>query len=249
MELNLRGRVAIVTGASRGLGRSAARALADEGVRVLGIARSRSQLEELQIESPGLIEVAECDMRDLDRVSEIPRLAFEQFGGLDIVVNNAGIAPASEFLSQDWQTWEDVLRINVTAPAVLAREAGVLLRERGAGKIVNIASTCGLRGKAQLAAYSASKGALIRFTEALAAEWAPFNVQVNAIAPGAFETDAQRAVTSNPEVLARRIRKIPAGRLGQVNEFAPLVCLLASSASGFITGATFVIDGGEVSKL
>ena len=249
MDLGLEGKVAIVTGASRGLGRAAATALVAEGMRVLAVARNESSLLELAREHRGRVEVAACDVRDREAVHALADRAVRTFGRLDVVVNNAGIAPAGAFIDQDWDRWQEVLAVNVTAPAALAQAAGRVFVEQGSGKVINVASTSGVRGKPILAAYSASKAALIRFTEALASEWAPHGVQVNAIAPGAFTTDAQEAVTSDPELLARRVRKIPARRMADPAEFGPLVAFLASPASDFVTGATFVIDGGEVSKL
>lgn len=249
MDLELDGKVAIVTGASRGLGRAAASRLAEEGVRVLGVARSVDALEGLRAESPERIEVAPCDMSDAAQVATLPQRAVERFGRLDIVVNNAGIAPAATFLEQDWDLWRKVLEVNVTAPAILAQAAAPHFIEQGSGKVINIASTSGLKGKPGLVAYSTSKGALVRQTEALAAEWARHNIQVNAIAPGAFKTDAQSAVTSSPEMLEKRVRKIPARRMAESEEFGPLVCMLASPLNDFVTGSVFVIDGGEVSKL
>jgi 2-deoxy-D-gluconate 3-dehydrogenase len=139
--------------------------------------------------------------------------------------------------------------VNVAAPAILAREAGRHLVAQRSGKIINVASTSGISGKPTLVAYSASKGAVIQFTKALAAEWARYGVQVNAIAPGAFETDAQRAVLDSPVLLEKRTRKIPARRLAAANEFGPLACYLASPLADFVTGSVFVIDGGEVAKL
>lgn len=249
MDLGLEGKVAIVTGASRGLGRAAAARLAGEGARVLGVARSVDDLQTLRAEDPERIDVAACDMSDPAQVAALPQRAIERFGGLDIVVNNAGIAPAATFMEQDWDLWRRVLEVNVTAPAILANAAGPHFVEQGSGKVINIVSTSGLKGKPGLVAYSTSKGALVRQTEALAAEWARHNIQVNAIAPGAFKTDAQSAVTSSPEMLEKRVRKIPARRMAESEEFGPIVCMLASPLNDFVTGAVFVIDGGEVSKL
>lgn len=249
MDLGLEGKVAIVTGASRGLGRASAEALAAEGVRVLGVARDTGALQSLERVFPDRVAVAPCDMRDTAAVAALVDQAIERFGGLDIVVNNAGIAPATKFVDQDFAVFNEVLAVNVVAPAVLSQAAGRRFIDQGSGKIINIASTSGLKGKPRLVAYSSSKGAMLRMTEALSSEWARFDVQVNAIAPGAFVTDAQQEVTSNEDLLAQRVRKIPAGRMGDADEFGPLVAYLASPLSRFVTGATFVIDGGEVAKL
>lgn len=249
IDLELDGKVAIVTGASRGLGRAAAEALAAQGVRVLAAARSEKDLQDLAQSVPGHVRAQPCDMLDMTAVAALPEQAVAAFGRLDIVVNNAGIAPAGKFLEQDPAVWDQVMAVNVTAPATLARAAGRILVDQGAGKIINIASTSGILGKAALVAYSSSKGALLQFTKALAAEWGKTGVQVNAIAPGAFETDAQSAVLESPDILKRRLGKIPARRMGLVDEMGPLVCYLASPQSDFVTGSVFVIDGGESCKL
>ncbi len=249
IDLRLQDKVAIVTGASRGLGRAAAVALAEQGVDVLAVARSQDELQQLEASQAGKVKACRCDMADIEAVASLPAKAIEAFGRLDIVVNNAGIAPAGLFLEQDDQVWHEVMAINVTAPAILAKAAGRHLVAQSSGKIINIASTSGILGKPLLVAYSASKGALLQFTKALAAEWARKGVQVNAIAPGAFETDAQRLVLDSPDVLARRLGKIPAKRMGAAKEIGPMVCYLASSLSDFVTGSVFVMDGGESSKL
>jgi 2-deoxy-D-gluconate 3-dehydrogenase len=132
---------------------------------------------------------------------------------------------------------------------MLAKEAAKSMVQQGSGKIINIASTSGILGKRFLVAYSSSKGAVLQFTKALAAELARKGVQVNAIAPGAFATDAQQAVLNSPETLARRIAKIPTKRMGDSGEIGPMICYLASPLSDFVTGGVFVIDGGESSKL
>jgi 2-deoxy-D-gluconate 3-dehydrogenase len=249
IDLKLEGKVAIVTGASRGLGHATAVALAQQGAKVLAVARTADALKELEASYPGTIKAQPCDMLDVNAVAGLPQIALDTFGGLDIVVNNAGIAPAGNFLEQDPDIWNKVMAVNVTAPAVLARAAGQHMAKQGSGKIINIASTSGILGKPILVAYSSSKGAILQFTKALAAEWAKLGIQVNAIAPGAFETDAQAAVLESPEILKRRLRKIPAGRMGDSEEMATLACYLASSLSDFVTGSVFVIDGGESSKL
>jgi len=249
IDLELQGQVAIVTGASRGLGRAIALALIEQGVRVLAAARSAEQLSSLQAFAGESVHAVHCDIKNGADVAGLPQLALDAFGRLDIVVNNAGIAPAGPFLDQPDAVWHDVIAVNVTAPAILSRAAGRILVPQGSGKIINIASTSGILGKPQLVAYSSSKGALLQFTKALAAEWASSGVQVNAIAPGAFATHAQQAVLDSPEILRRRLRKIPVGRMGHDHEIGPLVCYLASRKSDFVTGAVYVIDGGEASKL
>ncbi len=249
IDLQLEGKTAIVTGASRGLGRATAIALSQQGVRVLAAARSLDDLKTLEALDPKLIKACQCDMQDASAVAALAQTALDQFGGLDIVVNNAGIAPAGNFLEQDQEIWDRVMAVNVAAPAILARAAGQHMVKQGSGKIINIASTSGILGKPTLVAYSSSKGAILQFTKALAAEWAKAGVQVNAIAPGAFETDAQSVVLESPEILKRRLRKIPVGRMGNVEEMATLACYLASPKSNFVTGSVYVIDGGESSKL
>jgi 2-dehydro-3-deoxy-D-gluconate 5-dehydrogenase len=249
MELGLRDTVVLVTGASRGLGAAMALALAEEGAHVVAAARSKDALAEVAARGDGRISAAEVDLRDEGSIAALVPEVIARHGRIDALINNAGIAPAGTFLTQDPAVWKDAMAVNVIAPMLLTQAAGAHMVTQGGGRIVNVASTTGVRGKPYLVPYSTSKGAVVRFTEALAAEWADKNVQVNCIAPGAFVTEAQKAVTESPELLARRIAKIPAGRMADPEELVPLACLLVSPRSSFTTGAVFVVDGGEVGKL
>jgi 2-deoxy-D-gluconate 3-dehydrogenase len=249
MDLRLRDTVVLVTGASRGLGAAMALELAREGATVVAAARSKDSLAEVAARGAGRISTLEADMRDESSVRALVPEVLGRHGRIDGLVNNAGIAPAGKFADQDPAVWKDAMTVNVLAPMMLAQAAGVAMIEQGGGRIVNVASTTGVRGKPYLVPYSTSKGAVVRFTEALAAEWAPKNVQVNCIAPGAFVTEAQKAVTESPDLLAKRVAKIPAGRMAEPSEIVPLTCLLVSPLSAFTTGAIFVVDGGESGKL
>jgi len=249
MDLQLTDTVVLVTGASRGLGAAMALQLAAEGAHVVAAARSADSLSEVAARGDRRISTVACDMRDETAVVGLVGEVVARHGRIDGLINNAGIAPAGKFAGQDPLIWKDALTVNVVAPMLLAQAAGERMIEQGGGRIVNVASTTGVRGKPYLVAYSTSKGAVVRFTEALAAEWAAKNVQVNCIAPGAFVTEAQKAVTESPELLAKRIAKIPAGRMADPAELVPLACLLVSPLSSFTTGAVFVVDGGEAGKL
>lgn len=249
MDLKLHDSVVLVTGASRGLGAAMAIALAREGALVVAAARSKDSLEQVSEQGGGRISIVEADMRDEGSVAALVDKVLARHGRIDGLVNNAGIAPAGKFADQDPAIWRDALAVNVMSPMLLAQAAGRQMIAQGGGRIVNVASTTGLRGKPHLVAYSTSKGAVVRFTEALAAEWAPKNVQVNCIAPGAFRTEAQKAVTDSDDLLRRRVAKIPAGRMADPSEIVPLTCLLVSPLSAFTTGAVFVVDGGESGKL
>ncbi len=250
MDFALDDSVVVVTGASRGLGMAAAEALASEGAKVLAAARSMDVLEALAAAHDGRIEPFRCDLRDGEAVAALVDAALERFGRLDCVVNNAGIVPGGDFLEQDEEVLADVFHVNVLAPALLARAAAAHFFDEGKpGSIINIGSTTGHRGKPLLAVYSASKGALLRLTEALSGEWARHRIRVNLVSPGAFRTDVQSELAADEDLLAERLRKIPLRRMGDPPEVGPLVCYLASPLSEFITGSSFLIDGGELARI
>lgn len=246
----LDGKVALVTGASRGLGAAIAVGLARQGSTVFAAARSKDQLARVAAADPARIHPIVLDATDEDSTATVVDRVLAAAGRIDIIVNNAGIAPAGDILTQDPQVWRETMQVNVIAPLRIARDAARSMAAQGdGGKIVMVASTTGVRGKPGLVAYSASKGAVTRMTEALAAELARFDIQVNAIAPGAFRTEAQRAVTESADLLAKRVRRIPAKRMAEPDEIVDLAVLLCSPGSRFMTGAVVVIDGGEAGKL
>jgi 2-dehydro-3-deoxy-D-gluconate 5-dehydrogenase len=250
MDLELEGKVAIVTGASRGLGLATARGLLAEGLSVVAAARSEGGLAELERGAEGRLTRFTYDAHDPDAAAGLVAAAIETHGQIDVLVNNAGIAPANPFLDEDLAVWRDALEVNVLGPVALTQAVGRRMVERGeGGKVINIASLVGVRGKAWLSAYSASKGALVRFTEAIAAEWARYDIQVNAIAPGAFRTEAQQAVLDDAELHRKRVARVPARRFAEPEEMNALVCYLASPLSRFVTGVTYAIDGGELARL
>jgi 2-deoxy-D-gluconate 3-dehydrogenase len=249
VDLELDGKVALVTGGSRGLGAAIATGLAAEGAVVVAAARSGDDLKAVAATSPDRISAIEVDLLDERGTATLVDRVVERHGRIDVLVNNAGVAPAGDFVTQSPEVWQRAWAINVLAPMLLAQAAARHFVAQRSGKIVNVASTTGVRGKPLLVAYSTTKGALTRFTEALAAELAQHGVQVNTIAPGAFVTEAQQAVLDSPDLLQRRIRRIPAKRMADAEEIVALACLLASPRSDFVTGSTFVIDGGESGKL
>ena len=244
----LAGQVAIVTGAGRGLGRAIALALAEAGADVALAARREADLTGVaaEVRSLGRRGLAlTTDVTDREQAEALVERTVEELGGLDILVNNAGIVRGSPLLETTDDDWDAVIDTNLRGTFLCTRAAGRVLTTKGSGKVINIASNLGVVAVARLTSYCASKGAIIQLTKALALEWAPFGVQVNAIAPGYFETDMNVEIRARADELGRILRRIPAGRMGRPEELGPLAVFLASAASDFMTGETVVIDGGQ----
>ena len=240
--------VAIVTGGGRGLGKAIAEDLARRGAGVVLAGRTRSQLEESRsaIEAAGGQAIAvPTDVADADSVQHLFDSCLAHFGRLDVLVNNAGVAPDIRLTELDEKDWERVFDINMRGVFLCSRAAARHFEDVGAGRAINIASVFGLLGRPGFTAYGASKGAVINFTRAAATEWTRFGAQMNAVAPGYFATDINAEMRDNDAVLSKIVRRIPARRMGRPEELANLVTYLALDAPDFLTGQTIAIDGGE----
>ena len=245
---SLEGRTAFVTGASRGIGRGIALALAKAGAAVACAARALDDVRSAAAE----IEAAggrACALRlDVTRGAEITAAvkdAEAALGSVDILVNNAGITLDKPTLEVGDDEWERVLSTNLTSMFRCCRAVGPGMIARGRGKIINIGSMYGRLGVSHYAAYCASKAAVDGLTRSLAAEWARNGIQVNCLAPGYMNTDIPRAAMADPKTRERFLSKVPARRLGEPEEAAALAVYLASPASDFMTGQTVYLDGGQ----
>ena len=244
----LAGKVAIVTGASRGLGRAIALALGAAGAAVALAARSRPDLAEtarLLAAAGGRATMVPTDVAVYAEVDALVRATLDAFGRLDILVNNSGIAkvvPLAEMAPEDWR---QVIDVNLHGVFNGCRAAAPHLIRQGSGKIINLASVLGRVGLAGYTAYGASKGGVIVLTRTLGVELARHNIQVNAIAPGWFVTDMNDEAFADPRIRDRLLRDVPARRTGRLDEIGPLAVYLASPASDFMTGQTMYLDGGH----
>jgi len=242
-------RVAVVTGASAGLGAQLARALAGAGARVVVTARRKERLDALveQIESGGGRALAHaCDVGDEAQVEALARATLGAFGRVDVLVNNAGITEPMPAEEEPFLVWQRVLRTNLDGVFFCAQRFGREMLEQGAGSIVNVASILGLVGVGQIpqASYAASKGAVVNLTRELAAQWARRGVRVNAIAPGWFESEMTGEMFSQERSHKWMRGHTPMGRPGHEGELDGALLYLASDASSFVTGQILAVDGG-----
>jgi len=238
----------MVTGASRGLGRAIAVALAEAGADLALLARSKADLEETAAAASALGRRAlvwPADVTVPANVDAAVDAALGALGAIDILVNNSGIALVKPLVETSVDEWRAVLETNLTGAFNLCRAVGRAMIARQRGKVINVASVLGVRGLPGYAAYSASKGGVIMLTKTLALEWARHHIQVNAIAPGWFLTPMNAHAFADDRLRERLLRDVPARRVGNPEELGPLVVYLASPASDFMTGEVVFIDGGQ----
>ncbi len=246
-DRSLYGRVAVVTGASKGLGKQMAIALAQEGAVVALVARSGELLEKIKVEIEAQGGKAHFFVADVREEAEVGRMAWqvrEAAGAPDILINNAGInlrKPLHEFSLEEWHR---VMQTNLDSAFLCTRAFVPGMIEKKFGRVINIASTMAHVALAYRTAYCTSKAGLLGMTKALALELAPHGITANAISPGPFATEMNTILTQDPVLNAEFISKIPVGRWGKVEEIGPLTVFLCSDAAGFITGTDILIDGG-----
>ena len=244
---DLGGRVAIVTGGNGGIGRGIAVGLAEAGADVVIAARDEAKTAAVVEEIRALGHSAagvRCDVTQRDEIEATVAFAREQFGGLSIVVNNAGVSGGGPPAEIEEAVWDRVLDTNLKAGFQFAQAAYPLLKESGRGKLINIGSEYSLFGSANVVPYAASKGGVIQLTKSLAVAWARDNIQVNAIIPGWITTDMTAPVKDNETFYNQILKRTPARRFGEPEECAGTAVFLASAASDFVTGVSIPVDGG-----
>lgn len=245
LTVDLAGQTAIVTGASRGLGKAMAIALGANGARVTCVARNEEKLQETVAEiqaAGGEAEYVACDVADRESVDKLVDEVVEKYEKLDILVNNAGITRDNLLPRMSDEEWDDVIATNLRSAFLLSRAASRYMMRARYGRIINISSVSGLIGNPGQTNYSASKAGMIGLTRSLSRELAGRKVTVNVVAPGFIESEMTK--TLGPAVLDEAKKRIPAKRLGTPEEIAQAVLFLVSPAAGYVTGAVLTVDGG-----
>ena len=243
------GKVAIVTGGSRGLGKVMAQALAEAGATVVVTARTLEAAEASAREIPGgkAIGLA-VDVTKADDVEAMVARTLSDFGRVDILVNNAGINIRGPIETLKEDDWDAVIDTNLKGPWLCCRAVAPHFKKQGSGRVINLSSMLGEISLADRTPYASSKGGLTLMTKTLALEWAKYGVTVNALCPGPFLTEINTALIKDPALNAAFVSKIPLGRWGDPQELGPVAVFLASDASSFMTGATLFIDGGYTAQ-
>lgn len=240
---NVNGKVAIVTGASKGLGKAIAKSLTEAGATVIGASPSTADT----LSNDPWLQIT-TDVSDPTSIENLIREVMDKFGQIDILVNNAGIDEGSYAMETTLESWDRVFNINLRGMFILCKGVGRIMQNQKHGKIINIASVLGLIGYPQAISYTATKGGIIQLTRTLALEWAKYNIQVNCIAPGFFKTDMVKGIMNDPGLWRFSNDKVPRGTVAEPEEIAGTVIYLASKASSYVNGSVIVVDGGELAS-
>jgi 2-deoxy-D-gluconate 3-dehydrogenase len=249
-QFRLNNKIALVTGASRGLGRAIAIALAEAGADVALVASGSTAQTAASIRSLGrrAVEI-QADLLEAGAPQHIVDATLREFGGIDILVNNAGIIRRAALLEFTEKDWDDVIQVNQKSLFFLTQAvARQMVTQRRGGKVINIASMLSFQGGIRVASYTAAKSAVIGLTRIMANEWAPHGINVNAIAPGYMETDNTAPLRADPKRNAEIMIRIPQGRWGVPEDLAGAAVFLASPASAYVQGHTLAVDGGWLAR-
>ena len=249
-QFKLNGKVAIVTGSSTGLGEGMAYGLAEAGADIVGVYNNDLPENQKKIEALGRRFLGiQADLSNISLVADIVKKTVEAFGRLDILVNNAGIIIRNKSVDFTEEQWDDVVNINLKTLFFLSQAAArQFISQKSNGKIINIASLLSFQGGILVPSYTASKSGVMGLTRLLGAEWAPHNINVNAIAPGYMATRNTQALQDDPVRNKQILERIPAGRWGRPDDMKGAVLFLASEASNYINGYTIAVDGGWLAR-
>jgi NAD(P)-dependent dehydrogenase (short-subunit alcohol dehydrogenase family) len=246
-RFSLAGKIALVTGATKGIGFETCKVLADAGADIAAVGRDRSGLAEIAaaVKSLGRKCFAiEADLATSDGPVTAARSALKEFGTIDILVNNAGVALLAPLLTASIGDWDTTMAVNLRAPFLIARELAPQMIAKKAGKIINVSSQAGVIAVDNHGAYCSSKGGLNMLTKAMTVEWAKHNIQINSVCPTVILTPMGEKIWGSPEKADPMLAKIPAGRFGKPVEVADMILYLASPASDLVCGQDILIDGG-----
>lgn len=248
---DLTNKVAVITGASKGIGEGIARIFAEYGAKVVISSRKQADLDTLatKISNETGAEVVgiAAHAGEIDQLKNLVDKTVERFGGIDILVNNAATNPVyGPSLDCSDMAFDKIMQVNVKAPFELSKYVHPLMKNRGGGSIINISSIAGFTPDPGLGIYSVSKASLNMLTKVLAKEWGQDNIRVNAICPGLIKTKFSQALWENEKTLAHFTKRLPIARMGEVEEIAPMALYLASNASTYTTGTLFSVDGGTL---
>lgn len=249
-KFQLEGKVAIITGSSKGIGESIARIMAEFGAKVIISSRKQDAVDEVaaKFKADGLEATGiACHVGDHEQLKNLVEKTTEIYGGVDIIVNNAAINPVfGPITDATSEVFDKIMNVNVKSAMILANLCHPIMMARGGGSIINIASVEGLKPSFGLGMYSVSKAALIMLTKNQAKEWGPVKIRANAICPGLIQTKFSSALWQNEGILKEFVKHLPAGRMAVADEMAGIAAFLASDASSYCTGGVYTADGGHM---